>query len=222
MSVGSRSPRKTSLPAAAVALMSDPSGSRTSLAARKSPDENGRTPYRRQAWLELLWKREVAVHDREAGSRPACRCRRPGTTSFRSCPASAPTAPPFLPVGSRRIPVGVQRTRNWLTVLYIQLSSPQVRPLCWSSTFVSRPNPVAKSSFLSALPSLFVSVNFQTSSAFDSFVSTAFAPNGITRGKHELVDEDAVRFVHAVVVPVLVNGDTSGRVELPVASRSCM
>ena len=33
--------------------------------ARKITHENGRTPYRRQPWLELLWKRERAIHDRQ-------------------------------------------------------------------------------------------------------------------------------------------------------------
>jgi hypothetical protein len=80
--------------------------------------------------------------------------------------------------------VGVQRIRAVLTVLYIQLSSPHTNPLSWCSTFSRRPSPVANSSFLSATPSLFVSVYFQTSSAFDSLVRMAFAPIGVTkRGK---------------------------------------
>ena len=101
-----------------------------------------------------------------------------------------------------------------LIVLYIQLSIAHVRPPSWCSTFMTRPKPVANSSFLSATPSPFVSVYFQTSSAFDSF-----ARIGVGAERHhearedEVVDEHVVRLVDAVVVLVLVHGDAADRLE---------
>ena len=61
---------------------------------------------------------------------------------------------------------------------------PQVRWLSWCSTLPPRPKSVAKSSFLSATPSPFVSVYFHTSGSCEFFVRIASAPNGIAkRGK---------------------------------------
>src|SRR5262245_47690598 len=95
-----------------------------------------------------------------------------------------PQADPFAPVDSFSTPCGVQRARNALYVLYIQLSIDHVRNASWCSTLPVRPYPVSNSSFLSATPSPLVSVNFHTSSAFDSFVRMTLGPNGVTnRGK---------------------------------------
>ena len=74
---------------------------------------------------------------------------------------------------------------------------------------------MAKNSFLSATPSLFVSVYFQTSSASVSIVNTLLAPNGVHEAReHQLVDEDGVLLVDAVVVDVLVQRDASDRIAL--------
>ena len=74
---------------------------------------------------------------------------------------------------------------------------------------------MANSSFLSATPSPFVSVYFQTSSAFDSFVRIAFGAERHDEAReNQLVDEDRVRLVDAVVVAILVHRDAADRVEL--------
>ena len=99
----------------------------------------------------------------------------------------APHCAPLAPVGSLRMPVGVQRMRNELTVLYSQLSIAQSRLLGWCSMFPARPKLPVKNSFLSAVPSPSTSVNFHTSSVWDSIVSTLLAPSGITnRGNTSL------------------------------------
>src|SRR5262245_46992286 len=89
-----------------------------------------------------------------------------------------PHCAPFDPTGSFSTPFGVQRERNELTVLYIQLSSAHLRKLSSCSTLRYRPYPVSNNSFLSATPSPFVSVYFQSSCACDSLVSRVFGPNG--------------------------------------------
>ena len=67
---------------------------------------------------------------------------------------------------------------------------------------------MSKSSFLSATPSPFVSVYFQTSCAFDSLVRIVFGPNGSHEPReHQVVDEDGVLVVDAVVVGVDVQRD---------------
>ncbi len=72
-----------------------------------------------------------------------------------------------------------------------------------------------KSSFLSLTPSLFVSVNCHTSSAFDSIVRTLVGTERHDEAREdELVDEDGVAFVDAVVVRVLVARDAADRFEL--------
>jgi hypothetical protein len=76
---------------------------------------------------------------------------------------------------------------------------------------------------LSAVPSPFVSVNFQTSSAFDSFVRIVSWPKGITkRGKHSLSTKDLVRLVDAVVVLSSCSEIRPTGASSPLASASCM
>ena len=74
---------------------------------------------------------------------------------------------------------------------------------------------MSNSSFLSATPSPFVSVYFQTSCAFDSFVRIAFGPNGVHESReHQVVDEHGVLVVDAVVVGVDVQRNPADRIEL--------
>ena len=90
-----------------------------------------------------------------------------------------------------------------------------MKPLSWCSTFSSRPRPVVNSSFLSAVPSPFVSVNFHTSSEFDSLVRIAFGPNGSDEPrKDQVIHEHLVGLVDAVVVFVFVDGNPPDGIEL--------
>ena len=103
----------------------------------------------------------------------------------------APHCAPFGPVGSLRTPFGVHRTRKALTVLYSQLSIAQNSPACWCSMLPARPKFVVNSSFLSATPSLFVSVYFHTSSALVSIVKMLFGPNGVTKRGNTILSTKA-------------------------------
>src|SRR4051812_5912528 len=84
--------------------------------------------------------------------------------------------PIVLPDVSLTRPPGVQRARNVLNVEYSQLSIVHVSELSSCTTLSMRPKPVPNSSFLSATPSPFVSVYFQTSCAFDSLVRIVLGP----------------------------------------------